>query len=73
MEIDLCWYQKGTNNTQTCNLKNHLLEDLETMITLASMTYVLDGYELHPGDEKIFKDFTMNARVLHCTYDRGLL
>ena len=62
---------QGTNNTQTCNLKKYLLEDLETLITVASMTYVLDDYELLSRDEKIFKDFIMNAKVLHYTYDRG--
>ena len=33
--------------------------DLETIIALAFMTYIidLDAYELHLGDEKIFNDF----------------
>ena len=32
---------------------------LETIIALASMTYIADlnAYELHPGDEKIFNNF----------------
>ena len=29
MYIDLHWYQKGTNNKQTCNHTNHLMLDLE--------------------------------------------
>jgi hypothetical protein len=45
---------------------------LETMIALASMTYVvdLDAYELHPGMEMSSMTLLMNARVLHYTYDR---
>ena len=39
----------------------HLVQwiDFETIIALASMTYVvdLDAYELHPEDEKVFNDF----------------
>ena len=33
--------------------------DLETIIALASMTYIayLDAYELHPRDDKIFNNF----------------
>ena len=40
------------------------------------MTYImdLDVYELHLGDEKSSTTLLMNAlRVLHYTYDRGLL
>ena len=49
--------------------------DLERIITVACLTYIvdLDAYELHPADEKIFNDFSNNARVLHCTCDRGSL
>ena len=41
--------------------------DLETMIELASMTYIvdLDAYKLHPGDEKAFNGFIDNIGVLH--------
>jgi hypothetical protein len=33
--------------------------DLETIITLATMTYIGESnvYKLHPGDEKVFNDF----------------
>ena len=33
--------------------------DLETIISLASMTYIvdLDAYVLHPGDEKVLNNF----------------
>ena len=42
------------------------------MIVSAFMTYIAnwDAYELHPGEEKVFNDFMMNATVLHFTYDR---
>ena len=35
MEIDLCWYQKGTNNKWTYDLMDHLMVDLETIIAIA--------------------------------------
>ena len=59
MEISLYWYQKGTINKSTYNLTDHLMVDLETIITLDTMTYIveLDAYELHPRDEKVFNDF----------------
>ena len=49
--------------------------DLETIIALASMTYVidLDAYELHTGMKMSSMTLLMNARVLHYTYDRGSL
>ena len=39
------------------------------------MTYIvgLYAYELHLGDEKVFNNFMMNARILHFTYDSGWL
>ena len=42
MEIGLCWYQKGTKNKWTCDIMDHLMVDLETVIALASMTYIVD-------------------------------
>jgi hypothetical protein len=62
MEIGLCWYRKGTNNKWTYNDIDHLMRNLETMIAIASMTYIIgvidwDAYELHPGDEKVFNIF----------------
>jgi hypothetical protein len=58
MEISLCWYEKGTNNKWTSGLTVHLMEDLETIIALASTTYIVDSdaYELHPGNETIFNN-----------------
>ena len=75
MEIRLCWYQKGANNTQTYDLRDHLMVDLETNIALTSMTHIvdLDGCQLHLGVKKTFNNFIMNARVLHYTYDRDSL
>ena len=60
MEIDSYWYQKGTNNKCTYDLTDHLMVDLQTIITLASITYIvdLDTYELYLGDEKVLIDFT---------------
>jgi hypothetical protein len=59
MEIALCWYQKGTNNKWACDLINHLMIDLETIIALTTMAYIvtLDTYEFHPKDEKTFNNF----------------
>ena len=39
----------------TYNLANHLMVDLETIITLAPMTYTVETnlYELHPMDERV--------------------
>ena len=36
-----------------------MMVDFETIIALASLTYIvdLDVYESHMGDENIFKDF----------------
>ena len=66
---------KGTNNKWTYNLIDHWMKNIEIMVSLASMTYVvdLDAYELHPGDEKCLTTLLMNARVLYYTYDRGSL
>ena len=54
---------------------DHLMVGLETIIALASLTYIvdLDAYELHVGNEKVFNDFINNARVLYFTYDMGSL
>ena len=50
---------KETNNMWTYDLTDHLMLHLETILTLAFMTRIvdLDAYELHPRDEKIFNDF----------------
>ena len=40
----------------TYNLTKHLILDLEIIMALASMTYIVDfdAHELHMGDEKVF-------------------
>jgi hypothetical protein len=78
MEIGLCWYLKVTNNKWTHKLIYHLMIDLETIIALASMPYIidLDAYELHPGDEKVFKRLyqrMLGFTLYVYTYDRGSL
>jgi len=65
----LCWYQRGTNKKWTYDV-THLLEDLETIFILASMTYIvdLDAYELHLGMIRSSITLLMSARILHYTY-----
>ena len=60
MEKALCWYQKGTNNKWTYDFINHLMIDLETIIALIVVPYIIDlsSYESLPRDEKHFNDFT---------------
>ena len=50
---------KGTNNKWTYNLTNRLMVDLQTIIAITFMTYIvdLDAYECHVGDEKVFNKF----------------
>ena len=71
----MVYYWKGTNNKWTYDLTNHLMVDLETIITIGSMTYIvdLDAYDLHLGMKKSSTTLLMNARVLHYTYDKGSL
>ena len=50
--IGLCWYKKGTSNKWTYDYINHLIKNLETLIAIALMTYIigvvdLNAYELH--------------------------
>ena len=58
MEIGLCFYKKGANNKWVSDLMDHSMVDSYTIITLASMTYIvdLDTYVLHMGDEKVFNN-----------------
>ena len=67
--------RQGTNNKWTYDLMDHLRVDLETIIALASTTYIvdLDAYELHPRMLKSSMTLIMEARVLHYTYGRGSL
>ena len=59
VETCLCWFQKKADNNWKYDLTDHLMVDLETIIALATMTYIGESnvYELHPGDEKVFNDF----------------
>ena len=43
----------------TYDLKNHLVVELETIIALAIMTYIVETNlcKLHPMDEWVFTDF----------------
>ena len=42
----------------THDLTNHIIGDLETIIALATLTFVVykNLYELHPTDEQVFND-----------------
>ena len=61
------------NNNRIYDLTNHLMVDLETIIALATMTYIGESnvYELHPGDEKSSTTLLMKARIFCYTYYRG--
>jgi hypothetical protein len=43
----------------TYNLTNHLMVELETVIGLAIMVYIVETnlYELHLMDERVFNEF----------------
>ena len=43
----------------TYDLTNHIMVDLETIIALAIVTFVVEKnvYELHPMNEEVFNDF----------------
>lgn len=62
MDIGLCWYLNGTKKKWTYNLADPLMIDLETIISLASMTNIvnLDAYELLPGVEKVFNNLFLD-------------
>ena len=54
IEIGLRWYKKWTNNKWTYVLTDHLMLDLESIIALAFVIYIVDfvAHDLHPADEK---------------------
>ena len=66
MEIGLCWYQKDQGSLRTYDLTYHIIIDLETIIALATITFVVEKnlYELHPTDENVFNDFINDKQVL---------
>ena len=53
MEIGYRWYQNKNKSMWTYDVMDHLLMELETIIALATMTYIVEAnsYELHPMDE----------------------
>ena len=59
MEVGLCWPKKATNDKWTYDLTDHLMVDLETIIVLASTTYIidLDDNKLDAEGEKTFNNF----------------
>ena len=42
MEIGLCWYQNKNGSMWTYDLTDHLMVELETIIALATMTYIVE-------------------------------
>ena len=58
MEIRLCLYQNKNGSMCTYDLTNHLMVMLETIIALATITYIVEtnSYELHLMDESVFND-----------------
>jgi hypothetical protein len=59
VEVGLCWYQKSPELKWSYDLTDHVMVELDTAITLASLTYdaEINTYKLHPSDEKVFNDF----------------
>ena len=41
MEIGLCWYQKNHGSPWTYDLTDHIIVGLETLIALATITFVV--------------------------------
>ena len=65
MEIRLWWCQNKNGSMWTYDLKNHLMVELEIIIALAIMTYILETnlYELHPMNERVFNDFIIDKQL----------
>jgi hypothetical protein len=59
VEVGLCWCQKFAGLKWSHDLTYHIMEELDTVIVLANLTYDVETntYELHPSDEKFFNDF----------------
>ena len=70
MDFGLHRHQDGTNNKWTYDFTDHLMVELETIIALATMTYIakLDAYELHPRMKKFSTNLLLKARVQHYTH-----
>ena len=41
MEIGLCWYQNNNESIWTYDLTDHVMVELEIIIALATMTYIV--------------------------------
>ena len=52
MEVGLCWYQNKNGSMWTYDLTYHMMLELETIIALAIMTYIIETnmYALHRTD-----------------------
>ena len=52
MEIGYCWYQNKNGSMWTCDMTNHAMVELDTIIALATTTSIIETnlYELHPTD-----------------------
>ena len=66
MEIGLCWYQNDHELLWTINLTDLIMGDLETLIALATITFVVEQNlcEWHATHEKMFNDFINDKKVL---------
>jgi hypothetical protein len=55
----LGWYENKNGLMWTYDLPNHSMLKVETIITLATLTYIVETnlYEWHPTDEQVFNDF----------------
>ena len=53
MEMRLCWYRNKNGSMWTYDLIDRLMVELETIIALAVMTYIVETnlYELHSMNE----------------------
>ena len=68
MEIGLFWYQNKNGPKWVYDLRDHLIVELETIIALATMTYIVETnlYELHPMNERVFNDFINDKINMSC-------
>ena len=64
MDIGSYGYLKGTNNKCTYKLTDHLMVNIETIIALASMAYIVD-LDATSGDEQVFNIFIYECCGLH--------
>ena len=55
LDIGFCWYQNRNESMWTYDLTDHLMIELETIIALNTMTYIVETnlYESHPMNEQV--------------------